>query len=262
LIDGEAVALDENGVSNFSKMQDAVASSRTASLVFFAFDLLHLNGRDLRKIPVLDRKAKLLELFEGHAGERLQFSEHIIGAGASFFKTACDHGLEGIVSKLANAPYVSGRSDAWRKTKCVKRQEFVVGGWLPREEDPRDLAALLVGYFVGRKFLFAGKVGTGFDAKTRKQLIAGLSPIRRDSDPFEETPKQYRERVRWAEPRVVVEVVFTEFTDDGLIRHGTFRGIREDKKPEDVRLEIARNIPEPGVIASSTARWRRAKHRS
>jgi DNA ligase D-like protein (predicted ligase)/DNA ligase D-like protein (predicted polymerase) len=257
LLDGEVVALDERGVPNFSMIQDAIASRRTEQLVYFAFDLLHYNGKDFTTRPLIERKKALRELLKTHTKAKLLYSDHIEGKGAEFFRSSCSHGLEGIVSKRPNEAYRPGRRDQWLKTKCFKRQEFVVGGWLPREEDPRDLAALLVGYFERGKLLFAGKVGTGFNTKTRQQLIRSLTAIERDDDPFEETPKEYRQRARWNEPRTVVEVDFAEFTSDGLLRHATFRGIREDKQPEEIRLEYPRPVPAPGVIASSKARWRR-----
>lgn len=136
-----------------------------------------------------------------------------------------------------------------------------MGGWLPREEEPKDLAALLVGYFDKGKPHFAGRVGTGFDAKTRDRLIRTLSAIERETDPFEETPREYRKRARWAEPRTVAEVSFTEFTSDGLLRHPSFKGIREDKSADEVRLEVPRPVPAPGTIAGAKSRWRKPARR-
>jgi bifunctional non-homologous end joining protein LigD len=260
LLDGELVALDEHGGSNFSMIQDAIGSGHTGQLVFFAFDLLHLNGKDLRVMALLDRKDALLKLISSSGQPTaIHYSAHIIGKGQEFFATSCQHDLEGIVSKRATAPYRSGRSGDWLKTKCTKRQEFVVGGWLPREGDPRDLAALLVGYYEGNKLLFTGRVGTGFTARTRADLIKQLSAREIANDPFEETPNEYRKRARWTEPHMVVAVDFTEFTDDGMIRHPTFRGVSATTRPIDVKLRVPRSIPEPGAVSQSRSRWRRSR---
>ena len=185
------------------------------------------------------------------------YSEHVQGGGGEFFQTACNHHLEGIVSKEADAPHRFGRSDSWLKCKCTKRQEFVVGGWQPRQNDEGDLGALLVGYYEDDRLLFAGKVGTGFDALARKELVRSLTGLARATDPFEETPNEYRKHVRWVEPQMVVEVEFTQFTADGLLRHPSFQGVRRDKKPTDVGLEVPRDVPEPGAIAKAKSRWRR-----
>ena len=196
---------------------------------------------------MLERKAALRELMMASSPSKLHYSDHFVGRGQDFFRASCAKGLEGIVSKPGNEAYCPGRRDRWCKIKCGMRQEFVVGGWLPREGDERDLGALLVGYFDRGKLLYAGSVGTGFSTKTRadvgqsrqhKALIESLTEIKRDTDPFAETPRVFRKRVRWAEPRTVVEVGFTEFTSDGLLRHPTFKGVREDKSAEEVGLEV------------------------
>jgi bifunctional non-homologous end joining protein LigD len=261
LLDGELVALDDKGISNFSKLQVAMGSGRTGGLVFFAFDLLELDGRDLKPLALLARKEALKQLLVASSCDRILYSDHITGDGQAFYRTSCTHGLEGIVSKPGSEAYRPGRRDRWMKTKCAKRQEFVVGGWQAREGDERDLASLLLGFYEGGKLHFAGKVGTGFDTKTRQQLIRSLTTIKRDTDPFVETPREYRKLARWAEPRMVVEVQYAEFTNDGILRHTTFKGIREDKRAEDVHLEVPRPMPAPGVIAGAKSRWRKTFRR-
>ncbi len=262
LIDGELVALDDKGASNFNKLQNTIDSGRTADLVFFAFDLLNLDGRDLTADPLLSRKAALKKLLATSSAGKLIYSDHIVGSGDDFYKASCAHGLEGIISKPSNEPYRPGRRDRWMKTKCCKRQEFVVGGWQAREGNLKDLASLLLGFYDEHgKLHFAGKTGTGFNTKTRKQLIQSLTEIKCGTDPFVETPREYRRLVRWAQPRIVVEVHYAEFTHDGRIRHATFKGVREDKKAEDVRLEVPRPVPAPSVISTSKSRWKKLAKR-
>jgi bifunctional non-homologous end joining protein LigD len=259
VIDGEAVVQDANGRSDFGALQAALGGGDTGAIVYFAFDLLHLDGKDLRDLPLIERKAKLKELLAGAAGA-IHYSDHVEGGGAAFFKIACAHRLEGIVSKRAESPYRSGRGGDWLKTKCTKRQEFVVGGWLPRSDDPKGVGALLVGYYAGEIFKFAGKVGTGFNAKTRRELLAGLARSQRAKPAFEAVPGyERRAGARWADPKMVVEVEFTEFTADGMLRHPSFKGVRADKKPQDVVLEVPRQEPSPAAIEKIKPRWGRRK---
>jgi bifunctional non-homologous end joining protein LigD len=178
---------------------------------------------------LLERKAALRKLLTDSRLSRVFYSDHITGQGREFFSAACAHGLEGIVSKPLNESYRAGHRDRWLKIKCIKRQEFVVGGWLPSGGSGRDLGALLVGYFDSGKFEFAGRVGTGFNTRTRRAFLRSLTAMKRDTDPFEESPRELGKQARWTEPRTVVEVGFTEFTNEGLLRHPTFKGIREDK---------------------------------
>jgi DNA ligase D-like protein (predicted ligase)/DNA ligase D-like protein (predicted polymerase) len=256
LIDGEAVVLDENGVPDFNLMQRSAGDTVT----YFAFDLLHLDGRDLRRLPLVERKQRLKELLErSGVTPTIRYSDHVVGKGGSFLEAACGHRLEGIVSKRADAPYRSGRYEDWLKSKCTKRQEFVVGGWLMRREDPKDLGALLVGYFESDLLLYAGKVGTGkgFGRAKRKEILAQLARLEADHQTFVEVPKYDQKFVHWTHPKMVVEVEFTDFTGDGLIRHPSLVGVRRDKAARDVVLEVPRNVPAPGIIERSKPRWRR-----
>jgi bifunctional non-homologous end joining protein LigD len=148
--------------------------------------------------------------------------------------------LEGVVSKRAISRYRSGRVGDWLKVKCIKRQEFVVGGWLPSEARGRHLASLLLGYYERDKFIYAGKVGTGFDLKLGRELADRLEKHSRSTPPFIQVPSVEARGARWTEPRMVVEVDFTEWTRDGRVRHPSFKGVREDKKPAQVRRERSR----------------------
>lgn len=255
LVDGEACVLDAHGVPDFNRMGKGAADA-----VYFAFDLLSLDGRDLKRLPLLERKALLKDLLARSpaAVDRIRYSDHVEGGGAAFFKVACAHRLEGIVSKEAAAPYRSGRSAAWRKTKCTLRQEFVVGGWLPRSDDPKGVGALLVGYFKGRDFKFVGKVGTGFNGRTRRQLLADLARAQRAAPAFQAVPDaERRAGAKWADPRMVVEVEFRGFTGDGILRHSSFKGVRRDKPAREVGLELPRPEPSEETIRKMKPRWRR-----
>ena len=165
-------------------------------------------------------------------------SEHVAGNGAAFFKQACKSRLEGIVSKRADAPYRSGRGGDWLKVKCTKRQELVVGGWKQSDKEGRALASLLLGYYdKAGKLIYAGKVGTGFGIKQGYELVAKLSKRSRSASPFVDVPRAEARGALWAEPRMVVEVEFTEWTRDGYARHPSFQGVREDKPAREVRRE-------------------------
>jgi ATP-dependent DNA ligase len=174
-LDGEVVALTPAGVSDFGGLQEALSSHKRDHLVYYVFDLLHLAGKDLRREPLRERKAKLAELLATVSMPRIRLSEHIAGGGAAFFKQACKARLEGIVSKRADAPYRSGRGGDWLKVKCTKRQELVVGGWKQSDKKGRALASLLLGYYDKGKLTYAGKVGTGFGIKQGYELVAKLS---------------------------------------------------------------------------------------
>ena len=229
-LDGEAVMLDARGVSSFEALQAAIAARETARAGDVAFDLLYLDGSDLRDLPLVERKSRLRRLIRP-AGRLLHYSEHAEGNGDAALRSACDRGLEGVVSKLRNAPYVSGRSQSWLKIKCGARQEFVIVGFA--DSDKRaDLAALLLGVHDERgRLVYAGRVGTGFTEATRTSLRARLEKLERRRPPVDEPPSDAQaRRVRWVHPELVAEVAFTSWTRDGLLRHPSFHGLREDKR--------------------------------
>jgi bifunctional non-homologous end joining protein LigD len=238
LIDGEAVVLDKDGRSDFGALQEALTAKRDKDIVYFAFDLLHLDGHDLRNLTLDMRKRLLRDLIGKDAKSHIQFSDHMTADGAKLYQHACDARLEGIVSKLRGAPYVSERGENWVKIKCVKRQEFVVGGWRPYAPMTRPIGSLLVGYFKGKEFVFAGKVGTGLNERNAKDLLKRLKPLARGEMPFASIPKAERKPATWVDPRIVVEVEFAEWTRDGQLRHPSFKGTREDKSAREVTFEL------------------------
>ena len=242
VLDGEVVVLDERGRASFQRLQQLGTNRR--GLAFFAFDLLALDGEDLKPLPLDERKRRLESLI----GERpgiIRYSPHFDGDGKTVLAHACRLGAEGIVSKCRTAPYRAGsRSDDWRKTKCVRRQEFVVGGFTDPEGSREGIGSILVGYYDGGAFRFAGKVGTGRgwnDAFGRK-LRGVLESMAVDGAPFDPPPPgAIARRAHWVEPRLVAEVQFTEWTVDGKIRHPSLQGFRTDKRPTDVRRERERD---------------------
>ena len=239
VIDGEIVALDASGRPSFQALQN----TRSANVAFFAFDLLLFNGRDLTSFPLEHRRAELSKLVK-HT--RVRFSEDLPGTPAHIEQAVRELGLEGVVAKRRGSKYVGGtRSKNWIKVRFNRRQEFVVGGYRPVD---RDFDALLVGYYEGRKLLFAAKVRAGFKPAVRSALLRQLgSPT--DRCPFADLPREGRGRfsegisaedmaeLRWVRPRVVVEVAFVEWTDSGLLRHPKFMGVRPDKRSNDVRRD-------------------------
>ncbi len=241
LIDGEAVAASEKG-SKFSALQKAIKTGGETR--FYAFDLLHLNGKDLRKKPLVERKQALKTLLDTLETTRaIQYSEHVRGNGEKVFQAMCKAGQEGIIAKQADAPYREGRVGSWLKIKCTKRQEFVIGGYSPSDKRGRAFASLLVGVYDGDKFVYQGRVGTGFDEETMADLAARFAKLKRRTSPFETVPKEIARGAIWLKPELVAEVDFAEFTADGHIRHGAFEGLREDKEASAVTAETKKTPP-------------------
>ncbi len=238
LIDGEIVAFKQ-GKPDFSTLKDAIGTG--GDMTLFAFDLLELDGEDLAPLPNVQRKERLRPLIED--GERLKFSEHIVGHGEELFATMCREGYEGIVSKRADAPYLGKRSSAWLKIKCTHRQEFVVVGWAPSDKS-RGFKSLLLGVHEHGTLRYAGKVGTGFDAATMDELRDRMDAIARDA-PTVDAPRAAVRGAHWIEPRLVAEIAYAETTPDGVLRHASFLGLRGDKAAEAVVAETARPAPAP-----------------
>jgi bifunctional non-homologous end joining protein LigD len=241
LIDGEIVAF-KDGKPDFSTLKDAI--SNAGEMTLFAFDLLELDGEDLRKLPNLDRKERLRPMLVG-ADAHLQFSEHILGSGEQLFEAMCREGYEGVVSKLADAPYRGKRTRGWVKTKCIKRQEFVIVGWTESDKS-RGFRALLLGAHDDKgELIYAGKVGTGFDTQLMLDLSAQLAKLEQDK-PTVKAPRAATRSAHWVKPKLVGEIAFTEFTPDGVLRHPSFLGLREDKPAKDVVFEQAAPTPTVG----------------
>jgi bifunctional non-homologous end joining protein LigD len=242
LLDGEVAVVLPDGRTTFQGLQNSFGDPR-ANLVYFAFDLLALDDEDLSHLPLEERKHRLERLLAGGAPSILRYSDHVIGNGAAFFRLACERGLEGIVSKRRDKPYLPGRTLAWRKTKCIQRQEFVIGGFTEPEGDRRGIGALLIGYHDAHEVLvYAGKVGTGFTHAMLVELRRLLEPLLRLTTPFKPEPARAWTGLarHWVEPELVCEVAFSEWTADGRLRHPSFQGLRGDKPPREVKREVPR----------------------
>jgi bifunctional non-homologous end joining protein LigD len=232
IVDGEIVSLDGEGRSSFQRLQEAQKTPR--DLTFVAFDLIYADGRDLRKTPLEERKALLERSIRKN--DRVLYSKHVVGTGREFFKAAAASGLEGIVGKRRDSTYQERRSRDWVKIKAQHEQEFVVGGWTDPRNSRVGFGALLLGAYDGKKLRYTGHVGTGFSQKLLKELHARLVKIARDSSPFD-TKVDTNMKPHWVEPQIVVQVRFTEWTRDGILRHPAFLGERIDKKAAAVKLE-------------------------
>ncbi len=235
LLDGEVAVELADGRTSFQALQRLLREGN-AKPTYYVFDLLHLDGRDLRDEPLVSRKKALKTLVE-NADAALRFSEHVDGRGADFFQHACQLRLEGAVSKRADSTYRAGRGKDWVKTKCGSRQELVIGGYtdLAGQRPNERIGALLLGVNDEEGFVYAGRVGTGFTDATRRELRTKLGKLERKTPAFSNPPKT-RAGVHWVRPALVAEVDFTEWTKDGRLRHPAFLGLREDKRaPEIVR---------------------------
>ncbi len=240
ILDGEAVALDERGVSSFADLQAAFQEGRQQYITYFAFDLLHLDGHNLRGLPLSERKQILSHLLEDTDGNSaLLLSEDLKADGNEVFKKACALGAEGIVSKLASSKYTSGRSSAWLKLKCHLEQEFVIGGFTLPSKDNVGVGALLLGYYDGDKLRYAGRSGTGFTQATHKMLRSRLDRLQTKEAPFVDVPREMRRGAHWVKPELVVQVAFSTWTRDNFVRQAAFKGLREDKPARDVVRELA-----------------------
>lgn len=256
LIDGEIVVENDNGVSSFSALQAVLKGERRGAFVYYAFDLLHLNGRDLRREPLTARKAELAALLAHSRNPALRLSEHLSERGPVVFEHACRMGLEGIVSKRIDAPYRSGRSRDWIKSKCSARQEFVVGGFTLASGSRRAIGALIVGTYEDGTLRYAGRVGTGYTAATAQQLWRQLDPLRIERCPFARLPADERRRdAIWVKPELVIEAELRGWTDSGMVRHAAFKGVREDKPARAVMREQPNVTPDdPPAAAASIPR--------
>jgi len=231
VLDGELVVFDRAGVSRFQLPQRRGVDPRTRP-VYVVFDLLRVDGRDLRAQPLGERRRRLLEILPKRAGP-LMPSRQLRGDGESALAVARDKGWEGVIAKLRDSPYEIGqRSTAWRKVKVRGEAEFVIGGYTPPQGSRAEFGALLVGMFDGPKFRYTGKVGTGYTQETLRDLGARLRKLRTDEPPFDPVPRM--KDATWVRPELVAQVAYAEWTADGKLRQPAFLGLRTDKTPEEV----------------------------
>lgn len=233
VLDGEMVAFDADGRSDFSLLQEAIKNGKS-NIFFVVFDVLAFQGEDLREKPLLERK-KILGNFV--SGDNLTVSSFVVGKGKESFALAKKMNLEGIMAKQIDAAYNGRRDETWLKIKCRRRQEFVVAGFAKTEKNP-VLSALLLGFFEDKKLIFVGKVGTGFDENMRKFLAEKLEKLKTLKCPFENCPKFSGEKVCFAKPKLVAEIEYAELTKDKVLRQPSFVGLREDKNAKEVKLEM------------------------
>ena len=246
VVDGEVVALDADGRPSFQALHHSTTAG--LSVVFYAFDLLHLNGKDLTRAPLDDRRAALRQVVSATGDPALLLSEPLPGTPAQIASAVQRLGLEGVVAKRRRSAYAAGRrSDAWVKVRFARRQEFVIGGYKP---NATNFDSLLVGYFDGAKLVCAGKVRSGFTPHLRIEVFRELRPIEATRCPFVNLPStktghwgegitaDEMQTLRWVKPLRVAEVSFAEWTRDGSLRHAAFVGLRGDKAPRDVRREV------------------------
>ena len=250
-LDGELCGVGADGITAFNIVQLASDSGNAAALVFFLFDLLYLDGEDLRGRPLIERKERLSALLAPGAPS-LHYSDHVIGQGPAFYEKACAMHVEGIVSKRVGAPYAPGNRGLWRKVKCLNRAEFVVVGWTEPDGRRPYLGALLLGYYdPDGSLIYAGRAGTGIDNAELARLWRHLQPLATDRMPVAVPPPRgtrfgsplVLSRVHWVRPELVAEVKFLAWTEDNLLRQVVYDGLREDKPAGEVRREVPRAKP-------------------
>lgn len=234
LMDGEIVAIDKAGRTNFSMLKTGIGAG--IPLKFYAFDIFEKDGADLTRLPLLERKGILEELIgEREPSDSLQYSHHVADNGRHVFDAMCAGGHEGVIAKRADLPYAGDRTTTWLKIKCTKRQEFVIGGWRP--SDDGGMASLLLGTYEDGKFVYRGRVGTGFSNAMRDEIHKQMEARRIEKPAFATVPREIARKARWVRPELVAEVAYAEITPDGSVRHASFQGMRADKKASQVVLE-------------------------
>jgi bifunctional non-homologous end joining protein LigD len=250
LLDGEIVVPGPDGRASFQALQNAFEHGADTKIVYYVFDAPYLQGRDLRRLPLAERKKRLQRIFsKSKPNDAVRFSEDLTGEAKQLLAKACELGLEGIIGKQADSVYTSGRSRAWIKLKCRRRQDFVIGGYTPPQGSRSGFGALLVGFYdQAGKLRYAGKVGTGFNEELLAFLTRKFSSLKRPDSPFADPPRE--KGVQWLRPKLVAEVAYAEKTDEGILRQAAFMGLRQDLPAKAVHEEKAVTLKKEDDVKS------------
>ncbi len=243
ILDGEIVAQTEKSHSSFQALQNyfKLQSSKEINIHYYLFDIPFLDSHDLTEVPLIERKTLLETQVLNQPLEHIHYSEHIEGKSQEILALACKQGLEGIMAKRKNSPYIQARTEDWLKLKCHQRQEFIVIGYTAPKGERKFFGSLLLGIYKEGNLIYSGHVGTGFNEGTLKQLFELFAPLKSKTMPVSEKPADpLRRKIQWLKPKIVIEVEFTEWTSDNILRHPSFKGIREDKLPKQVTREKAK----------------------
>lgn len=241
ILDGEITSPIVPGGSSFEALQQALTDNAQDRLHYYLFDALYLHGEDLRRKPLLQRKEALRAVIP-NKHPSIHFSRHFTDPGPDVLAHACRMGLEGIISKRVDANYRSGRTEAWLKEKCINEQEFVIGGFTYQPKHPERLGAMLIGVYEKDQLIFAGKVGTGFDRAESARLLKKLEPIEQKAAPFKSVPSLAKRGAIWVRPKLVAQIIFTEWTGANSLRHPSYQGLREDKPARQVVRERKKRV--------------------
>lgn len=254
ILDGEMAITDPTGKTDFQALQNYMKNPQAKKLTYIVFDLLALDGADLRGNRLIDRKGTLEALLKD-APQNLHYSRHVEGNGKESFRTACEADMEGIVGKKADSVYSGARNGDWIKLKCDKRQEFVIGGYTLSDKKTSGVSSLLLGVYAGGELVYAGRAGTGLSEADMKELEGKFAGMKRMAPPFQLAPKpRSNEKITWLEPELVAEIKFAEWTAENLLRQASFKGLRTDKNPKDIKKEKAGEGIQPQLAAQVTER--------
>lgn len=239
VLDGEMTVTDDQGKTDFQALQNYMRRPNGKRLTYIIFDLLALDGADLRGRTLIDRKGTLEALMK-NAPQDLHYSPHIKGKGKKSFEAACQADLEGIIGKKADSVYSGARNGDWIKLKCDKRQEFIIGGYTLTDKKMSGVSSLLLGVYEGEELVYAGRAGTGLSVREMEELESQFADIKQETSPFRQAPKvRSNEKIFWLEPKLVAEIKFAQWTEENLLRQASFKGLRIDKSPKDIRKETA-----------------------
>ncbi|SPF41582.1 DNA ligase D [Candidatus Desulfosporosinus infrequens] len=252
ILDGEMAITDAAGKTDFQALQNYLKNPQAKNLTYIVFDLLALDGTDLRRHRLIDRKDTLEALLKD-APKNIHYSRHVKGNGEKSFRAACKAGMEGIVGKKADSVYSGARNGDWIKLKCDQRQEFVLGGYTLSARKTSGVSSLLLGVYAGRELIYAGRAGTGLSESDLKELEGKFAGLQRMEPPFQDAPKpRSKEKITWLEPELVAEIKFAEWTQDHLLRQASFKGLQTDKNPRDIKKEKADDEIQPQSAAQET----------